>query len=422
MKNRKTIDEIITIYRKMKKGKENQNIYRGDSVYDFAKFTDIRSTKYHLFTTDGRLIQSNDIFNEISSFNKFEGEETRATKKDKSKTRTNMTSFENIHDKIQPIENDAQNTKQMPISNIESSNQDSSTFKLAWLNIFDPSEKDLAFLHQLFSVYELTLADIREKDTEEKIETFKHYTFISLKMLSPNTAIDIDFNILIFNSFVITTHDKPWMGTFDAINFLYLINTHVKFRPDWVAFSIIVEFLQDVKARLKSITTDVKSIVVNDSAKEDLLRSIFEMIGSLHSLKSFIKPKKTIIKMINELTKRARFKSLLNDYISSEEQMNEMIKTLERAQDLLLALVDMRQTREANEMNKVINRFSLITFIFMPCQAISGLWGMNVDVPWKSGGAWPFFILCFVGPIISLLFLVLVKLSDSRKRIKRHSL
>lgn len=58
--------------------------------------------------------------------------------------------------------------------------------KQYWLNIIDPSEKDLALLASAFNVHDLTLRDIREGNTEEKIEVYKHYMFISLRLLSEN--------------------------------------------------------------------------------------------------------------------------------------------------------------------------------------------------------------------------------------------
>ncbi|XP_035715210.1 uncharacterized protein LOC110859409 isoform X2 [Folsomia candida] len=58
--------------------------------------------------------------------------------------------------------------------------------KQYWLNITDPSEKDLALLNSAFNVHDLTLRDIRDGFTEEKIEVYKHYMFISLRLLSEN--------------------------------------------------------------------------------------------------------------------------------------------------------------------------------------------------------------------------------------------
>lgn len=50
------------------------------------------------------------------------------------------------------------------------------------LGIVNPTEDDLALLKTHLHVHDLTLRDIREQNTDEKVEVFKNYTFISLKV------------------------------------------------------------------------------------------------------------------------------------------------------------------------------------------------------------------------------------------------
>lgn len=384
------IAEIITIYRKMRKGRDNQNIYRmflnidpidtvseveeepctSNNVYNFAHFKDLKNTKYYFLKfeeTGLELTQSEDMFSYPSDV-KTEG------------------SF--------------------------------------WLNIFNPSEDDLRMLGEVYKVHDISLTDIRERDTEETFEVFRHYTFISLKLLNCEVLSpteDIDFNIMIFKNFVITTHDKPWSGTNDIVNFVSLICEYTAFCPDWVVYSVVVEFLQDIKDIVRLMRPDVERSVAQGGNLEHLLRMNFDTASLLFNLRSFIKPKKQVLNSIaqsNRFKKKIKkaFEMALEDFISAEEQTTEYTKTLERSQDLILALVDMHQTREANDMNKMINRFSFIAFAILPFQAITGLWGMNVEVPFqyiKTVG--PFFSLCITGLVMSLFLFFAEKLISRRK-------
>lgn len=69
-------------------------------------------------------------------------------------------------------------------SSTESSNYSDLIFqsKQFCLGIVNPTEDDLALLKSHFRLHDLTIRDIREQNTEEKVEVFKHYTFISLKV------------------------------------------------------------------------------------------------------------------------------------------------------------------------------------------------------------------------------------------------
>lgn len=374
----------------MKKGMRNQNVYRvlleadsieseggakkevsgGPTFYNFARFKNIENTKYYLFKHNVKstnLIQSNDIL-KVEEFKE----------------------------------------------------------RFSWINIFDPSEKDLNMLRSVYNVHDITLADIREKGRDEKIELFRHYTFITLRLFSNADLKDsqeIDFSIIVFRDFIITTHDKMWGGIKDTLNFLYLICQHTKFSPVWVFYSIIIEFLQDVRDIVDRIGPDVGKDVMKEENLEHLLRQNFMTVNALFSIKSFLKPKKSVIKqMMNNGRFKGKIKKMfgltLKDFTAAEKQTIEYIKTVERSQDLILALVDMNQTKESNEINRIINKFSLVTFVFLPCQTIAGFWGMNVKVPFHSDGSvFPFVMLCMAGPFISLFIILIAGLIKNKRSL-----
>ena len=213
------ISEIITIYRRLKKG-SNNDIYSAfdactnsevqdiaevkndaKNFFNFGRFKSLRKQKYIYLDKTNNLIQSNNFFRHA----------------------TDLLEKKNF-----------------------------------WLNIFDPKEVDFLNLVSTFNVHELTIRDLRDGKSREKIEAFKHYTFIVLKLYSDREKdVDINFNILIFKNFVITTHDKPWSSVMDIANFVYLLNRHTSMSPEWVLFSILVELLQDVGHLLDNLEKEV---------------------------------------------------------------------------------------------------------------------------------------------------------------------
>ncbi|KAK6090078.1 hypothetical protein P3W45_000966 [Vairimorpha bombi] len=390
------IYEIITIYRKMKRGKNNQNIYRmqynidheesehtlqetiedSGKIIDFCKYRNLDNKKYMFYSEETTLIESDDLF----------------------------------------------------------SNMDILNNKYYWLNIFNPSEKDLEILGTILGVHDVTLIDIREKNTEEKLEHFKNYIFISLKLLSTCNlgTEDIDFNILIFKNFIITTHDKKWSGIRDILNFLSTISQHTTLYPDWVFYSIIIEFLQDVKYVLENVkpeSTAQKACNRNINYEMgDNLKQNFEMVYQLYNFRQFIRPKIIILEKMRKSNVKAPrhilplFNDCYKDFKRQQKLAMEYNEILERSQDLFLALVDMEQSREANEMNKAMNRFTQIAFVFLPCQTIAGLWGMNVTVPWQdnggNGSVLYFWILCALGPLFSLVVYYIYKYTRKLEKNK----
>lgn len=403
--NTNSIVEIITIYRKMKKGRLSQNIYRtlldtpdehheardfeqpydgtkNVSVYDFARVRSLLDTKYIVYSTDSNLLQSDTLTPHINNLLKE---------------------------------------------------------KFFWINIFDPKEDDLKILADVFNVHDISLMDIRERNTEEKIEVFRHYTFVSIKLFGDTSweeCDDIDFNILVFKDFIITTHDKPWGGINDIINFMHLIETHTVLLPDWVLYSIIIEFLQDLKyitASIKSAIDEIKDVVnANENTIECILKKNFELVYRIYLLRNTVKPKLEILQGLKTRCKKRMRKNVLKflsdcytDFKKQYSEVKEYNLMLERSQDICLAIVDMHQSREGNGMNKTMEWFTMITFIFLPCQVISGLWGMNVLVPGqKEEGSRKEFMIIFLVVLflMYLSYLVYKRMSKIGHRAKKVDL
>jgi magnesium transporter len=153
-----------------------------------------------------------------------------------------------------------------------------------WLNIFDPNENDFSILFNSYGVHDLTINDIRERNTEEKMEVYKHYTFFSLRLMCENIKDqkeDVDFNIILFRDFIITVHDKEWSSITDILGFLNLLSTHSHsvLTPDWVLFSCFIEMSQDAKYMLDLIEPEINNIRIESKSVEmsDIMRRNFDM-------------------------------------------------------------------------------------------------------------------------------------------------
>lgn len=379
MSEKREITEILTIYKRLKRGK-NQYLYQpgvnsfedfdegGNKFYDFGQLI-LENYKFLLYSKETSLLESDEW----------------------------------------PLIADR---------------------KFFWLNIFNPSDADLEILKNDFDVHDISLNDIREKNTEEKIEVFKHYTFISTKLIGGGVddIIDIDFNILMFKDYIITTHDKPWPSINDIVNFIALISKHTTIYPDWVFYSIIIEFLQDVKFMMRQVLPEIYKIqAVSTSAHfeiSDVLKDNFKLVYRLYDIRNFCKPKIDIISALKTKHSKRMRKNVnhqllfaLSEFNGIDREAREANNVLERCQDLFIALVNLENSREDRAMNKVIHKLTIVTFIFLPLQAVSGLWGMNVKVPFQNtDNVLYFWLLALIGPFFSLMYFLLPVLLNRKKK------
>lgn len=363
----KQLQEIITIYRKIKQGSGNKEYKMMSNVntnapnnilshcFPIKTFGKLRLSKYLLYSASTGVLQSENFFLPSNFSNSF-----------------------------------------------------------FWLNIFDPNSSDIASLNDIIPVHEVTLLDIQEKDTTEKIDFFKDYIFISLKLFTKRRGHeDMDFNIIISDKCIITTHDRSWEGIEDIIYFLSIVSGVTKLTPDWVVYSIIIEFLQDIKSYYEEVEAHIDILGYESSI--ETLRNNFRDLYELFLIRQFIKPK---LKIIRSLCKSkyvcsqvsSFLKDASEDFSEIDKQLVECKNIFERSQDIIISMREMKHSEHEHQLSKSMNKLSLITLLFLPIQAVSGIFGMNVKVPWQNENTVRYFwILVLIGPIISILFFIFNK-------------
>lgn len=397
--HRGALAEIVTIYRKMKKGRDAHKLYQIQKDEVLEESSDIASETAKLVPNMRRFEKEEQQYKQIFNFcalNMFNpsGYKYLLYSKDQGLIYAQM------------------------LENLSSNPMEIFKTGFFWLNTFNPTDSDLHALGEMFNIHDLTVLDIKERNTDEKIEIFKHYTFISMKLFVETSSIseDIDFNILVFKDFILTFHDKPWLSVQDTFNFIDLLSKYTTLTPSWVLYSIFVEFIQDIKYLADACGAEVAEIQEHSKNLEnalmaDLLKKNFSVACKVNSLQESTRTKMEILSILKNRCQK-RIVPVVQKYLSESvedlrrqyKKLGEFLRNLERAQDTYLALLNVAQTQEGNEMNKSMSRMSLATLIISPCQLCSGLWGMNVVVPFGDHKSLiPFFAII----AISILPLVL---------------
>lgn len=293
--------------------------------------------------------------------------------------------------------------------------------KFFWLNIFDPSLEDLSELSNRFQIHETTIAEIREKNSPEKIDEYRNYAYISLKLFAnKKSREDINFNVIVFDNFIITMHNKHWQGVNNILNFIYVISKEISLNPSWVFLSIVIEILQDILFSMDEIEKQTDSFSMRHSVKE--LQSNFFFLHQVFVLKQYIRPKVKILKKylktdFPQNPVKKQIKLCIKDFIDIRSLLGEAKRSFERNQDMILGLRDIELAEQSHQLNLIMNRISKITFFFLPIQCVAGIWGMNVRVPWQDEKSVVYFwILTLCGPIFCFLYFFL---TENKKKIKK---
>jgi len=88
--------------------------------------------------------------------------------------------------------------------------------------------------------------------------------------------------------------------------------------------------------------------------------------------------------------------------------------TIARAHNMYLALVNVELNEASNQTNSIVSRLSVAALVFAPLSFVTGLFGMNVNVPGNTGGGGDEGLAWFLGLLGGMALFVLATLVYAR--------
>ncbi|KAI8974753.1 hypothetical protein BDB01DRAFT_806361 [Pilobolus umbonatus] len=293
-----------------------------------------------------------------------------------------------------------------------------------WIDILNPTDAEMKALCNAFHIHPLTFEDISMEEQREKCEVFINYYFIcfksfdqdemSISYLQPRTIY-----IIVLKEGVITFHFQSMPHPYNVRRRIKQLKEYINITPDWICYGLLDDITDSFAPVIRAIEFEVDSIdelvlILKESEQSDMLRRIGycrkKMMGLLRLLQSKTDVIKTIVKrgeMAPEdgprpaLSKEvALYLGDVQDHILSMLQsLNHYEKISSRSHSNYLAQISIEMTQTNNEINDILSKLTALGSILVPMNLVTGLWGMNVQVP----GQYQEDLTWFMGIMASIL-------------------
>ncbi|CAG8434199.1 1750_t:CDS:2 [Ambispora gerdemannii] len=288
-----------------------------------------------------------------------------------------------------------------------------------WIDILAPSDAEMRDLGKIFGIHPLTVEDIETEDTREKCELFKHYYFICFRSFdqdhySPTYLQPISVYIVVMKEGILSFHYRPSPHPGNVRRRIRQLKDYITVTPDWINYALIDDITDLFAPLIRAIEFEVDSIdelvlILKESEQSDMLRRIGhcrkKVMGLLRLLGNKADVMKGLIKRCNELrwdvvisNEIVLYLGDIQDHIITMVQnLNHYEKILSRSHSNYLAQISIEMTQANNQINDVLSRLTALGTILIPMNLVTGLWGMNVEVPGQPDGvgnlSWFFSIL-----------------------------
>ena len=191
--------------------------------------------------------------------------------------------------------------------------------------------------------------------------------------------------------------------------------------PEWINYALIDDLVNTLLPLVNLVEHEVESIddlvleVVASSKQSDILKRIricrkkVLLILRLANCKPDVLKK--IIKRSGSRNETALYLSDVKDHVFTLIQnLSHFEKSLVRSHGNYLALISLEITNASNNTNDVVMRLTGLASVLIPLNVITGLWGMNVNVPGQNEeGLFWFWSIILVMLFISILTILIVR-------------
>lgn len=261
-----------------------------------------------------------------------------------------------------------------------------------WVDLSDPTPEESRILTDVFKFHELAVEDALSEIHHPKVEQYDRYLYLILHGIdfreSEHCFRTQDVDFFLGEQFLVTVHPGH-SGTVGEIRDVCGRNNRALGEGPTALLHRIVDAMVDhyrpeideLNDRLDELETEIF-----EKPHAPLAKKILDFKADVSSLRRVVLPQRDVV---GRLARR--------EFAIVSEQMayrfrdvyDHLVRLVDEAmffQDRITSLLDAHLSMVSNQLNGVMKVLTIIATIFMPLTVLTGMWGMNVDLPHMPGG------------------------------------
>jgi magnesium transporter len=287
--------------------------------------------------------------------------------------------------------------------------------KNRWIHISAPTESDIRYLADNYRFHPLDLEDIRSQVERPRIDHYTNYYFMVIHypyLLPDNRTIKTaELDLFWGRDFLITiSHTKTNL----IPNFFYSIkenraktSEYLNNTITWILYQLINHIFVNSSRIIKinaRLIDEINIDLFNNKKANKTIEKISLVRTNSIILNTIFKPQLAIFSRL-ESGQFKGFDEQMEAYWSdAADSIRRLWDIIEDHQELIESLSNTFDSLTSNRTNEVMKVLTFFSAILLPLSVVSGIYGMNVDLPLQDNPMAFIFISGFMGIIIFSMF------------------
>ena len=276
--------------------------------------------------------------------------------------------------------------------------------KITWLNIEKPTRSDMDYLANNYLFNPFDLEDCLSRIERPKIDEYQNYLFLVLQFpvfkMEARVTTPSQVSIFIGEGFVVTVHTgdlKPLEKLFnDCQQNERAREEHMARSSGYLLYRILdrlVDYCFPITNRIIANVEEAEDHLFSEPAR-DTVREISILRRDIMAYRLIIRPQPAILKSL-EVRDYPFLREDLDVYFGDiGDHIGKIYETLDEYKEVVEGLSATSDSLFSHRTNEVMKMLTVLGTILLPLLVISGLYGMNVPLPFQdSSFAFLFIIL-----------------------------
>ncbi|MFY0598704.1 MAG: magnesium/cobalt transporter CorA [Cyclobacteriaceae bacterium] len=267
---------------------------------------------------------------------------------------------------------------------------------ITWIDKEGLERETLQEITSNFDIHTLTVDDIVTLELLPKFEVFDEYIFFSANMLKwedDDTISQEKVSITLKKDVLITYQEGIPGDVFDDLREKIshgrgVIRNH---KVDYLFYQIISSIVSNyshIAERLRTKIEEMEDNLLTDN-NYDVMQDVITIKRKVNMIRRYAIP---LLDAITSMKTEGEqyLKKANNAYLHDlQDQVRYILSFCDTSREMLRDIMDLHQTNQSNEMNRVMKTLTIVSAIFIPMTFLAGIYGMNFEampeLHWRYG-------------------------------------
>jgi len=262
---------------------------------------------------------------------------------------------------------------------------------LLWIDLYDVGGDELQYVAKLFNFHPLAIEDCLHISPRAKVDRYDNYYFFVVHALRYNEDSDdeittMELNIFLGLNYWVTIHSHQ-LKTIGRLASICLKSTeYMNKGADYLLYSIVDGITDEyfpVMDRL-SIRVDELEDEMFDQELEEIIDEFLALKRTLILIRRVILPQRRIFSYTNGQFMFPVQEENLPYFIDLADHLERLTDSTETFRDLVNGALETYSSFTSAKTNEIMRILTIISTIVLPLSFVTGVFGMNVVIPYAE--------------------------------------